>query len=70
MRRCGAAEYDLRTSFAELVLESEHPFLIHGSVADIVANAQRIADVLRAAAIAFVLECYAEGGALIMQLDA
>jgi hypothetical protein len=67
-RECGFAEHEIRAPFAELVLESEDPVLLHGTVADILVNAPRIAEILQRAEISFSLECYDADGALVGQL--
>lgn len=58
-RKCSWIDYELRSTFGELILEADDPLLLHGPVADVLANAPRIADVLRAAHASFSLECYA-----------
>ncbi len=56
-RKCGFDEFLLESPFAELVLDGPSPFLLRGPVADILTNANVIADVLRGADLEFSLEC-------------
>ncbi len=69
-RKCGFHEYELGSDFAELVLEADGPFLLHGLVRDVLTNAHQIATVLRKADIQFVLECYSEDGTLMAEIRA
>jgi hypothetical protein len=42
VRKCRWSDYKIRCSFAELVVEARSPILMHGAVADVVANLDRI----------------------------
>jgi hypothetical protein len=55
----------MRCSFAELVVEAGSPILMHGAVADVVANLARILSPLREADICYSGECYDEGWKLL-----
>lgn len=46
IRKCGWHEYEIRSDFAELVVEAEQPILMHGVVVDVVVNAERILEPL------------------------
>jgi hypothetical protein len=58
IRRCGWTDYEVHCDFAELVIEGENPVLIHGPVADLLANLPRIIEPLAVAGVPFSLECY------------
>src|SRR4051812_44556763 len=49
---------EVRCPWAELVIESASPILMHGPVADVAANAERVLAVLGRAGVAFTAECY------------
>src|SRR5689334_5896058 len=49
---------EVHCPWAELVIESESPILLHGPVADVEANAERVLAVLRRARVVFGAECY------------
>ena len=68
VRACGWTEWEARSGFAELVVEGADPVLVHGPVADVVANAGRAMAPLREAGIPFRAECYDAGGALLAEL--
>lgn len=68
VRACGWAEWEARCDFAELVVEGGDPVLVHGPVADVVANAGRAMAPLREAGIPFDAECYDAAGALLAEL--
>ncbi|MCA9600228.1 MAG: hypothetical protein KC776_43290 [Myxococcales bacterium] len=65
VHKCGFEEHRLEAPFAELVLDSERPFLIHGLVAEVTINVRLVADVLRGTGAHFSLECYSESGELL-----
>jgi hypothetical protein len=48
----------LECRWAELILESESPILLHGPVADVLNHAETIVAPLSAAKISFNAECY------------
>lgn len=65
VRRCSWIDYEVLGPYAELIIEAESPILLHGSVADVEANADRILAPLRQAGVSYTAECYdAEGGLL------
>jgi hypothetical protein len=68
VRACGWTEWEARCAFAELVVEGTDPVLVHGPVADVVANAERAVAPLREAGIPFRAECYDADGALLAEL--
>ena len=67
VRKCGWAEYEIRCSFAELVIETESPILIHGTVADVVVNAEVILAPLGQARVSYTAECYDQAGVLLRE---
>ena len=65
VRRCSSTDYEVIGPFAELVIEAESPILLHGPVADVHENAERVLATLRHAGVAYTAESYdAEGGLL------
>ena len=58
IRKCGRSEYEISSDWAELVLESESPLLLHGPVADLPARADELLEPLRTAGIPFTAEYY------------
>jgi hypothetical protein len=68
VRRCSWVDYELTSSFAELILEGEGQLLLHGTVSKLSANVKAIASVLRDAGLAFSLECYASDGTLLAEI--
>jgi hypothetical protein len=67
VRKCGWSEYEMRCPFAELVIEAESPFLMHGEVADVITNAERILAPLREAGVSYSAEIYDEQGELLRE---
>jgi hypothetical protein len=69
VRRCSWTDYEVTCEFAELVIEpsssKSNCVLIHGAVADVVANLPRIVEPLASAEIPYFLECYDEKFELI-----
>lgn len=53
--------------WAELVIESQAPVLVHGPVADVETNAERVLAVLEPAGVALTAECYGPGGELLRE---
>jgi hypothetical protein len=67
VRKCTWTDYEVVSPFAELVIESEAPILLHGPVAHVEANADRILAPLRKAGVAYAAECYDPGGGLLRE---
>lgn len=67
VRKCGWDEFEISCDWAELVLEADSPILIHGAVADVLENSERLLAPLREAAIGYRAECYDESGELIRE---
>jgi hypothetical protein len=67
VRKCSWTDYEIRSPFAELVIEAESPILMHGPVAVAEANADRILAPLRDAGVAYTAECYGTGGDLLRE---
>jgi len=58
---------EVHSPWAELVIESASPILMHGPVADVESNAERVLLVLELAGVAFTAECYGPGGDLLQK---
>jgi hypothetical protein len=69
VRMCSWTDYELTCEVAELILEGENPMLLHGLVAEVLHNAQGVADVLRKAGALFSLECYAADRTLLAKIS-
>ena len=67
VRRCSWTDYEVSSPFADLVIEAESPILLHGPVAEVEANADRILATLRAAGIGYSAECYEADGELLRE---
>jgi hypothetical protein len=67
VRKCTWTDYEVCCPFAELTIEAESPILLHGPVADVEANADRILAVLRDAGIGYTAENYNAGGSLLRE---
>ena len=65
VRECSWTDYEVRSPFAELIIEAESPMLLHGPVAEVEVNADRILATLRAAGIGYAAECYDAAGVLL-----
>ncbi len=69
MHRVSSLDYGIRCAWAELVIEVDSPVLIHGAVADIMLNAARILDILKASGASFAGECYDEHLSLLQEFS-
>jgi len=69
VRKCGWNEFEISCNWAELVLEADSPVLMHGIVADVAENAEKLLAPLKYAAIAYKAECYGEDGDLIREFS-
>jgi hypothetical protein len=58
VRKCTWVDYEVFSDWAELVIESESPILMHGPVADLLARVEELVAPLRTAGITFTAECY------------
>jgi hypothetical protein len=58
VRRCAWTDWEVTYDFADLVIESENPILIHGPVADPLTNLPRVIEPLASAGVTYSLECY------------
>jgi hypothetical protein len=65
IRKCSWTDYEVTSTFAELVVEAASPILLHGPVADVESNAEGILALLRAAGVAYTAECYGVSGELL-----
>jgi hypothetical protein len=68
-RKCTWVDYEITCDWADLVIESELPILLHGSVADLLNNVERIVAPLRASGITFKAECYGPSPACELKLE-
>ena len=67
VRKCAKTDFELFSDFAELVMESSNPILIHGMVADPLTNWPRIIEPLAAIGLSGSFECYDDNDAIILQ---
>ena len=67
VRKCSWTDFDAVSDFAEVVIESTAPVLVHGPVADVTVNAPRVVEPLVAAGLSGSFECYDEAHALILE---
>jgi hypothetical protein len=67
VRKCSWADYEIRSPFAELFIEAEWPILMHGPVAEVEANVERILAPLRQAGVGYAAKCYDAGGDLLRE---
>jgi len=67
IRKCGWDEFEVFCPWAELVIEGDTPILLHGPVADVLRNAERLFALLRAVGISYSGECYSETGELLRE---
>lgn len=65
--KCSRTDYEVRSAWAELVIEGESPILMHGPVTDLAANAETLVAPLRAAGITFTAECYSPKADLLRE---
>ena len=56
----------MTSQIAELVIEGD-PILVHGCIADPVANADAVTKPLRDARVAFFFECYGPDHAVLLE---
>ncbi len=67
VRKCSWTDYEIRSPFAELVIEAESLILMHGPVAEVEINANRILVPLRHAGVRYAAECYSAGNDLLQE---
>jgi hypothetical protein len=65
VRKCSWTDYEVSSTIADLVIEAESPTSLHGPVAEVEVNADRILATLQAAGIGYTAECYNAGGELL-----
>ena len=61
------AGFEVSCPWAELVIEAEAPLLMHGSVTDVLTNAERLLTPLQKAGVAYRVECYSDEGKLLQE---
>ncbi len=69
VRKCSWTDFEVTSQFAELVIEGNDPILLHGPVADISCNVDRIAGVLAKSGQPYSLECYDDGNTLLKVVE-
>jgi hypothetical protein len=69
VRRCSWTDFEVRSSWAELVIEAESPILLHGAVDDVVGRAGELVEPLRRAGVAFRGECYGPDMELLSEIS-
>jgi hypothetical protein len=65
VRKCGWNEFEATSPIAELVIAGD-PVLVHGPIADPVANADAVTHPLREGALQFSFECYGPDRSLLL----
>jgi hypothetical protein len=68
VRKCGWDEFEVLCPWAEFVIESEFPILMHGSVVNVTANVERLLAPLRDAGVAYTAECYDDHNNLVKEV--
>lgn len=58
LRKCAWEDYEVVTDWAELIVESETPILMHGPVAGLLDRVEELVAPLRTSGIKFTAECY------------
>jgi hypothetical protein len=58
VRKCSWVDFEITNDWAELIIESESPILMHGPVADLLVRVEEVVAPLRAAGVSFHAECY------------
>ena len=69
VRKCSWTDYEVRSSWAELVIESEAPILMHGPAAGVADRAEELLAPLREAGVSFRVECYGPDGELLREFS-
>jgi hypothetical protein len=67
VRKCSWTDFEAISEFAEVVIESSSPVLVHGPVADVIVNCRRIVEPLTAAGLSGTFECYNESDEMILR---
>jgi hypothetical protein len=68
IRQCSWTDYEIRCEFAELVIDSDDPILIHGLVVAIATNVEKLLEPLRCANVPHVVELYGPGHELLHEV--
>jgi hypothetical protein len=68
IRKCAWDEFEICFPWAELIIESESPILLHGAVADVLFHVEQLLALLREAVVESVAECYNGMGELLREL--
>ena len=67
VRKCSWTDFQAVSEFAELVIESSNPVLVHGPVVNVTVNSLRVIEPLVDAGLSGTFECYDESDALILE---
>lgn len=67
VRKCSRTDFEAVSEFAEVVIESSSPVLVHGPVADVTVNGPRVIEPLVAAGLSGSFECYDDADAQILE---
>src|SRR4051812_11652474 len=67
LRKSSWTDYEVALPWATLVIESEKPTLVHGTVVNVLSHLDELLAPLRASEIAFKVECYGTDGALLQE---
>ena len=67
VRKCSWTDFEVVSEFAEVVIESSNPVLVHGLVADVTVNGLRVVEPLVRAGLSGSIECYDDADVLILE---
>lgn len=67
VRKCSLKDFEAISDFAEVVIESSNPVLIHGPVMEVLMNSERIIEPIAAAGLTGTFECFDASGRLILE---
>ena len=67
VRKCSWTDFEAVSDFAEVVIESSNPVLVHGPVAEVAVNSLRVVEPLVAGGLSGTFECYDEADLLIVE---
>lgn len=65
IRKCSWHDFEVRSPWAELVIDGESPILLHGPVAQVEKNAATILAVLKESRVSYTAECYGDDNELL-----
>lgn len=56
VRKCAWTDFEIKSDWAELILEGESPVLLHGAVLDFPSRAEELLAPLRASGVTFITD--------------